>query len=154
MIKCIKRSQRICVCKLKKILRGQPVTFQYRMVELFTREASKQWTELFQFNIHVKPLWFTGSRVYQLPTQIVPQSHWRYSGILENPHTTTRYDCKVRIVGKLKLILTFDLQTEENIGSNWSSPVENVMSQALRWQTVPIDSNDAFTGKHHVLFTA
>ena len=78
LIKCIKRSQRTCVCKLKKILRGQPVTFQYRMVELFTREPSKQWTELFKFKIHVKPLWFTGSRVYQLPTQIVPQSHWRY----------------------------------------------------------------------------
>ena len=73
-----------------------------------------------------------------------------YSGILKNPHTTTRYDCKVRIGGKLKLILTFDLETDENIGSNWSSPVENVMSQALRWQTVPIDSNDAFTGKHRV----
>ena len=73
VVKCMKTNQCICASKLKKMLRGQPFVWsmQYRIVELFTSEPSQQWMEIVQFNINVKPIWFTDSRVYQFPTQVV-----------------------------------------------------------------------------------
>ena len=97
--------------------------------------------ELFQFKTHVKPIWFTGNRVYQFPIQIL-QVH---KGIVMD-----RYDCKTKIDGEFERVLTFDLKFNENWTKNENIPTEDVMSWALTVQTEADLFNDAFTGNHHV----
>ena len=145
VVKCIKAGQRVCVRKLKVLLGGQPVHYLYRVAELFSSEPSQQWMEVFKFNIHVKPLWFTRNRVYQFPTRIVAAQS-EIEGV-------TRYDCKIKVAGEFKLVLTFDLESNNKWIKNPNSLTEDVMSWALDWQTAPTDFTrftDASTGKQRV----
>ena len=87
--------------------------------------------ELVEFQIKVKPLWFTGNRVYQFHTEIVA----KHGGIED----MSRYFCKIKIDGELKLVLTFDLVES----------IEDIMPAILKVQTNPAMFNGAFTGKSH-----
>ena len=61
-----------------------------------------------------------------------------------------RYDCKIKVDGEFKPVLTFDLQFIENWINDPTSPTKTVMSWALEWQTDLTVTDGAFTGKHRV----
>ena len=100
--------------------------------------------EVFKFNIHVKPLWFTRNRVYQFSTQLVAD---------QADEDMTRYDCKIKIGGEFKRVLTFGLQYDENWIHNPNSPAQDVMAWSLEWQTDLTVFDGAFTGEHHLTYS-
>ena len=74
VVKCIKANKRVCAAKWKKAFKNrQEAAVMNSIVDLFMLDPSEQWMEIIDFELQVKPLWFTGSRVYQFPVQVVCQ---------------------------------------------------------------------------------
>merc|ERR1711935_1042114 len=93
--------------------------------------------EIGQFNINVKPVWFTDSRVYQFPTQVVALPTGNED---MGPYHVGRYDCKIQVDGEFKKVLTFDLQLDENsIGH-----VTDIMAQVLELQVAAAADSTEF----------
>lgn len=71
VIRCLKANQCICAPKSTRLFEGTSCDLLCKVATIFTAEPSQQWVEITDFKMHMKPLWFTGQRVYQFPTQVV-----------------------------------------------------------------------------------
>ena len=141
MVMHIKRNQRICVRTMKNMFEGARPHL-CRAVEIFTSNPSEQWKEVTDFKMKVKPLWFTGNRIYQFLTRIVLI-------VLEGLYT--RYECKVMLDGEVIEILTFSLRVSGYpCHAHWSAKgpsLEQTKVWLLPWQSDPNKFAYAFTGK-------
>ena len=61
-----------------------------------------------------------------------------------------RYDCKIKVDGEFKIVLTFDIQLDENSFGH----ATGIMAQVLQVQVAAVadstEFNEAFTREHHV----
>ena len=124
---CLRRAialnQRVCIDEFKKAVRYD-LSFPSRMfddssdegimqkmaaktldrfhkyVKLCTNDPVNQWVEITdRATLHLKPIWFTGHRVYQFPV-LTCEKDFRIDG-------PTHYDCKVGINNEETLVVSF-----------------------------------------------
>lgn len=114
VVKCAKAGQRICARKWQNMLEETEQPFMAQAVELFKSGPNEQWMEIFGLKLHVKPLWFTGTRVYQFFTRVL-----RSCTSTRDFH---RFDCTIFVNGKFSELLTFDLRCSIHYKTEMEQP--------------------------------
>lgn len=128
---CIKANKNVCIRKWSGCI-------QYsEHVELFTREPSRQWMEITDFRVHVKPLWFAKNRVYQFPTYLIRD---------ETDNFSRRFYCKIMVDTNLVNIMTIDLDADAHRLVNWILIFQ--MINVMENQKKSKNQKSAFTSEH------
>ena len=153
VVKRIKANQRICTNVLKIAFEGARNRWRryslhvlYPTIDVFANEPIEQWLEIFDFEMHVKPLWFTASRVYHLPIEVTAGTTGSRTDLL-------MFYCNIKKNQKHHTIVTFRLRCDRKVdagsgpGGYPGGPTHEQLKQwLLMWQTQNAFFETAFTG--------
>merc|ERR1712106_347977 len=116
--KCLAEQKNICVTEIKKRFILDPkfperdmngiIQYMasymhvqiYQPVRVFTSDPADHWLEITGFKLHIAPLWFNGSRVYQF--------HVKVNGYHDSIQDTTHYELSMKIGSTNQPVLSWD----------------------------------------------